>query len=218
MAKVSVLKFDLKGKDYQVNVNCNSDGMFSANLPEEVYKSLHLREKISHPTLTALETEFKAAIDRYKTAETSQELFIGIRYKSCGKYQQRKDGSYMFGGHGSKYRLDVSFGGDCSALGFDFKVLIKETIDQVDTWYKAMLGKDHPHWDKEQNENPDKYYKREEFHDRGEYKMIPFSPAALESLQNASEKIRAASEMLFNFIEQDEQQLELTLTKQKLLA
>jgi hypothetical protein len=81
-------------------------------------------------------------------------------------------------------------------------------------------GDKFPHWEKDKVSNPDKYYKFGAAiwtSKLKELKFIPFSEVALQSLENAQEKIRSISEFLFNFIEQDEEQILLTLTSQKLL-
>ena len=57
MAKVSDLKFDIKGVDYKVPVNCNYSGEFNANLPEEVAKALRVQKKLTAKTLHQLTSD-----------------------------------------------------------------------------------------------------------------------------------------------------------------
>ena len=216
MAKVTDFKFDINGQNYIVHVNCNSSGQFSANLPDAVSDALRITAQLTAPTLEKLSTTFNDAIKAYKTRETKQELFILMAYYARGNYAKYKSGNILFGGHGHKYHLDVSFSKPQNAIGLDFFVAVKETIDGKPIWYKAKLGSECSYI-QDQSKEPDKWHKMEKVYHPDDYKAIPFSEAALQSLNNANEKIRAASETLFHFIEQDEIQIEYLLTNQKLL-
>jgi len=219
MAKVSEIKFDVKGVSYKVNVNCTSNGQFNANIPKNVADALRISDKITASTLAELTKTFDEKLEHYKTIETTETLHILIMYRARGKYIEKKDGSFNFGHNDSLYSLNVSFSEIDNALGFDFIVAIKQTIDGKDKWFRAKLGKDCSHIQKEYNE-PNIYHKMQEVynHKLKNYKVIPFNEMALETLKIAEEKLRAASEMLYNFIKQDEEQILLTLTNQKLLS
>ena len=217
MAKVKELKFNISGIDYVVNINCNSIGLFSANLPEPVYKSLGLNKSITAQTLTILENDFKSAIDRYKNAETKQELLILIKYGASGSFSYKKDKSLgVLFGDCSKYNIHSSFNQFNDIISFDFLVVIKETVDTKESFYKAKLGSNFAYFQDESKE-PDKWHKQERVHRLDYYKQIPFTEIAYNSLLNARGKLRDLSEMLFNFIEQDEQDILLALNNQKLL-
>jgi hypothetical protein len=216
MAKIKDLKFEIKGEQHIVHVNCTSDGVFTANIPQFVASALHLNNKLTAPTLKDLERIFYDAINKYKTAETSQELYIFIRYGSSGKYKQKENGDYLFGDNGNNYNMRNHFN-DLDALGFEFKVIIKETIDGKINWFNARQGKDYAHFQEEQ-QNPDKYHKDGTCYSVDKYKAIPFSEKAVETLTVGRERIRLISEMLFKFIEQDEKTIEQKLTNQKLLS
>lgn len=218
MAKVSTIKCEVNGTPYNINVNCNSSGEFSANVPEFVASALRINSKLSANTLKDLESKFYTALEQYKEAETKEELFIAISYKSRGAYNKNKDGENLFyDSRREGYQLQVNFSNPVNALSFDFHVIIKETIDKKEEYYKAKLGSDFSWLFEKEYSEPDKYHRCGKFHCIEEYKFIPFSEVALHSLQNAQEKIRSISEFLFNFIEQDEEQILLTLTNQKLL-
>lgn len=217
MAKVSTLKFEFKGQSLAAHVNCTSAGQFNCNLPDEVAEALRIDKKIKADTLVSLEKLFFEALDKYKKAETKEELFILIAYYARGYFTKDKQGRYMWGGYRHKYDLEVNFDTPKNAIGLDFIVGIKQTIDKKEKWFNAKLGKDCSHIQKEEYSQPDVWHKQGVLYHPDKYKIIPFSEIALESLKNASEKIRAASETLFNFIEQDEEKIFLTLTSQKLL-
>lgn len=219
MAKVKDIKFNIKEQDFCVSVNVGKDGYFSAKFPEFVSQALNIDSRLSFNNLTDLEKEFNTQLLKYKTATTTEELFIGIRYGHSGDYAKKANGDYM--SH-DKYGVSLGFShGTSSILTFDYDVYVKESVDSNINWFRAKLGKDFPYWDKEQTANPTKYYKDGNAvwsSKLKELKFIPFSETALQSLENAQEKIRSISEFLFNFIEQDEEQILLTLTNQKLLS
>lgn len=222
MAKVSTIKFEIKGFKYTLNVNCDSSGTFKVKLPQEVYEPLKLDKEIRTTTLALLEKEVNAAIERYLNAQTTQEIMIAIWYGSAGNFNRKKDGGVLFY---DKYGVRLFFSSDDnSILMFEHEIVMKETIDGVVTYWKTRKGKDFSHISKEYKE-PEKWHKYDftsssgKLHDSDmkNCKLIPYSDVALASLESAREKIRAVSEMLFNFIEQDEKQIETTLTKTKFL-
>ncbi len=79
MAKITTIKFQIKGIDYSVNVNVGVNGYFSARIPKEVAEALSLYEKLEQSTLYELEKKIKDAVERYKNAVTTQEIFILIK-------------------------------------------------------------------------------------------------------------------------------------------
>lgn len=216
MAKIKDLKFEIKGEQHTVHVNCTSDGVFTANIPKFVASALHLNDKLTAPTLKDLERIFFNAINKYKTAETTQEMYILIRYGACGIYKRKENGDYLFGDHSNNYNMRNHFD-ELDSLGFEFKVVIKETIDGKASWFNARLGKDFAHFDEKQKD-PNKYHKDGTCYYADKYKAIPFSEKAVETLTIGRERIRQISEMLFNFINQDEKLIEQKLTNQKLLS
>lgn len=217
MAKVSTIKCEVNGTPYTINVNCNSYGEFNANIPEFVATALRVESRLSANTLSELESKFNASLKQYKEAETKEELFIAISYRARGKYIEKPNGDHLFYHDNRKYGLRVDFNRPENALGLDFHVIIKETIDQKVKWHEAVLGSNVSHILRDSYPEDNVWYKDKEFYHVDDYKLIPFSEVALQSLENAQEKIRSISEFLFNFIEQDEEQILLTLTSQKLL-
>lgn len=222
MAKVIDFKFEINGEKFTVNVNCNSSGQFTAKLPDTVHTALQLQSTITDTTLSSLSKRFYESVDRYKSAKTTEELFILIRYAASGRYMHYKDGRMMFGGYNHPLILggnSTTISNNVRGLGFEFHVCVKETIDGVVTWFDARKGKDFMQNGNDTSMDDETYYKdkHSKFWEDKEYKKIPFSDTALSTLLVAEEKIRSASESLFNFIEQDEQAIELTLTNQKLL-
>lgn len=208
MAKVSEIKFNLKGIDYKVNVNCNSHGQFNANIPNEVAEALRISGELTNSNLSILKEEFQDCLRKYKTIQTNYETFIIVAYQARGKYIENKDGGYLFFYNDDRYKIDVTFSDITNAIGLDFKVAVKETIDGKSEWFEAKF-------------KDGAYIKgyakiRNSLLKRG--KVIRFDQNALDTLNLAQERFRALSEMMFNFINQDEEKILLTLTSQKLLS
>lgn len=219
MAKVSEIKFSVKGIDYKVNVNCNSSGQFNANIPKEVAEALRIDATLTSNTLVELNKIFDEKLKHYKTIETIESLHIWIAYQARGKYTYKTDGSILFSNLNNLYNIDVSFSEIDNAVGFDFFVAIKQVIDGKEKWFKAKLGSEFSWMCKKEYSQPSIYHKQESIGRRMErYKIIPFNETALNTLIIAQEKLRMVSEVLFNFINKDEKEILLTLTNQKLLG
>jgi hypothetical protein len=219
MAKISTIKIDIKGVEYNININVNSRGIFSCKLPIQVAQDLRIKEEHTSLFLHELEKSIKGFIETYKNSVTTNELFILVAYQATGYYMQTKDGGYLFPSNDDKYRIQSSFNEVDNAIGLDFIVAIKETIDGKDVWYKAKLGKHFSHIQEKEYSEPNVYHKCTKIYDHKmkRYKAIPFNEAALLTLQNTQEKFRTISEYLYKFITQDEENIMITLTSNKLL-
>ncbi len=217
MAKVADIKFNFKGQDIKAGINCNSSGEFNVYLPDEVAQALDIDKNVKGTTLRDVEKTFFDALNRYKESETIEQLFIAIEYGASGKFSYNSEGRAMFSSR-DKFDINISFRGSFSAIGFDFVVVMKITTDGVEKWYNTTQGKDRPHWDNVPSEDMHKYFKSTEFWDIEKYTIIPFSEAALSTLLTGREQLRKVSEMLHTFITQDEEQILLQLTNNKLLS
>lgn len=209
MAKISTIKFDLKGVPYIINVNCNKHGQFSANIPKEVVEALRLDDScIVSKTLSELEEVFQNHLKTYKSIQTKEELFIIVAYQARGAYNRKKDGGSLFFYNDENYRINISFDDISNAIGLDFKVAIKETIDGKEKWFETEKCEDNT-YKKTRNGIYNSLIRRG--------KTIPFNQQALDTLEATQEKFRQLSEMLFNFIKKDEEEILLTLVNNKLL-
>jgi hypothetical protein len=138
MAKVKDIKFDINGEAFSVNINVNKDGWFSARIPNIVSQALNIESTLSFNNLTSLEKEFSECLKKYKTAKTSEELFIGIRYGHSGDYAKKADGEFI---NSNKYGVHLSFSHNTSSvLVFDYDVYIKESVDSNVNWFPARRG------------------------------------------------------------------------------
>jgi hypothetical protein len=216
MAKVSTIKTNIKGIECNININVNSRGIFSCKLPVQVAEDLRIKVEHTSLILHELEKTIKDLIESYKNSATTYEIFILIAYQARGKYIERKDGSYMFGHNDDKYKIDVSFSEIDNAIGLDFIVAIEEVIDGKSEWFRAK---------KDDDGNfvmPDKFTHS----NRGVHisrnmlkraKKIPYTKEALKTLLDVQEKFCSLSELLFNFIKKDEQEIQAILISNKLL-
>lgn len=219
MAKISTIKYTFQGKELIANVNVNSQGEFSCNIPEDIAKALNLRMKITSYNLGELESNFRNSLKRYKEAETKLELYILIRYHACGEYSCKSDGSVLFGNN-SIYQTKCSFSEFRNAVGIDYMVAFKKTVDGVVNWHKGISKRDRF----ESDANPYEYVNgyridnQKIFESKTDlYKKIPFNQDALNTIKSAQEQFRKLSETLFNFMEKDEEQILLALSNKKLL-
>lgn len=208
MAKVKELNFEIKGTKHKINVNCTSAGIFTANLPQEVADALRMDHRLTSKTLAELEQCLNSSVMDYLKAQTVCELYIIVAYQARGCYNEKKDGGALFYHDDPKYRIESSFNHIDNAIGIDYRVVVKETIDGNPRWFGThyINGK----YEKSNSQLSHNFLSRG--------KAIPFNEAALNTLEMAQEKFRELSEMLFNFINQDEEQILLTLTQQRLLT
>lgn len=220
MAKVADLKFTVNNEEFKIPVNVGIDGVFKCNLPQKIYQPLKIQGALTSNTLQGLKTIFYDAFERYKNAETKQTIYIAIRYAASGKYQNKADGYPFITGYNNKYNLEFSHHDRLSAVALEFEIVLKEDIDGAVTYYTAKQGKQYEcngHFYKEQNENTEKWFKNNQFYNLDKWKLIPYDETSLSTLLKARENMRALSEMLHRFIEQDEQQMIETLSNGKLL-
>lgn len=212
MAKVTDIKFEFQGKDNKIAVNVNSEGRFKCNLPKEISTALKMPEIIEDSNLQDLTIKFRQALERYKNASTEQTIYIAVKYASNGVYAPN---SVNFG---SPYYLNS----DMPAIALDFKTVMLEVVDGVETWYHAGQGKEYidrglPNQFENERSNPDKWFKRGEFYSRKGWKIIDYNEVYLETLNKAKTNMINLSQMLHKFMEQDKEQMQLTLSAGKLL-
>jgi hypothetical protein len=209
MAKIKKIEFIIQEVYHKVDVNCSARGTFSLKLPIYVHEKLRIDPEITSSSLGDLETKFEKILYEYKTCSVTEEFFIIVAYQAKGKYIETKDGGHMYFYRDDKYKIDVSFGEIENAVGIDFEVCVKETINDNSIWYEAKIDEESGLYKKINRKVNSNLLKRG--------KVLPFNETAIETLNQAQEKFRSLSEMLFKFINQDEEKILLTLTSQKLL-
>jgi len=203
MARVGKIKYEFQNEHLQSPISCNSSGEFSCRLPIGISTALMLPYELKGKTMEDVTNAFFDALNRYKNAKTKQEILIHIQYQASGNYNwSLAKNSVLFDGN-SDYHMRMAFS-EMDALAFKFNVVIKETVDGTETLYRAVKGKNMAHG--EHMDEPEKYFKYGNYYPGNENgKYIPYSDKALDSLELVQERIRSASEVLFNFIEQPAQ-------------
>lgn len=216
MAKVSVIKTEIKGIEYNININVNSRGIFSCKIPQQVSDDLRIEIEHTSFVLNELESKIKSFIDTYKNSVTTYEIFILVAYQACGDYIKNIDGGHLFYYNDDNYKIQTTFSEIDNAIGLDFKVAIKETIDGKDEWFIAKKNDDgeftmpckHTHSYRGVRVSRS-FLKRA--------KAIPFTNNALNTLLGVQEKFRALSELLFKFITKDNDEIVTILNTNRLL-
>lgn len=205
MAKVDELKFSINNENFKIPINIGVSGLFRANLPQEVARKLNLKSEMSADTLSALRYEFFGVLERYKTAATSQFLYLAIRYGSCGVYNRKENGDALFFHMNSSYKVD-NWSDDIDKIAFEYRVVIMESVDGVEKWYtthKSIEGV---------------FEKHNTFYNSGnKWKTIPYDETCHQTLIKAEEGLRKISETLFNFMEQDTDKIIASLSNNQLL-
>ncbi len=195
--KVDTLKFVIDGEEFTSNINVNKSGEFSCELHWKVVNALGLKcNKYYAKKLSEITSEINEKHHAYREAKKVTDLFILIEFKAAGCYHKFMDKS-------SEYTLQELFGND--AIMFTFKVYIRETSSTgVVTWYDTR-------------KTDEGYEKHGTLYSvRG--KLIPFTDKALETLKKAQEGIEKISDILYNFINQDEKQIMESLNSGNLLT
>jgi len=212
MPKIKTLRFTINGEERTADLKCDSKGLFSIMLPKEVSTVFNVSQKIELANMSDVESSFFDFLHRYKTAKTTTEMLIGIRYGSSGSFANNLEGYPLFG-HSSRFGVSLSFEGGCSsALRFDFIVLIKTITDGVATYNKAKKGD--PRCDvyiagsdprNREKEDANVWYKNDSFYEGGlkDYIIIPFSETALETLKSTKEALQRISIKLHEFVSKD---------------
>lgn len=209
MAKVDTIKLDIDGELYTYNINVGKSGIFKCNLDFHVAQRLGIDPSQVSDKLVKVKDTIMSAYKDYMEATKVQEPYIAIRYQANGSYRWKVGGKEpIFPNYGSPYNLHSSSSApDC--LGFDFKVYIKETSSSGNEgWYNAYF------------DDTGKLRKKRShfcFSRPTDCKIIPYTEEAYKTLSKARDGIRTISEILFNFMEQDENAMIESLIKGNLL-
>lgn len=219
MAKVDTIILNIEGKEYKYNVNVGKAGIFKCQLDWAVAEKLGLEKStITSERKDDLTMQINKAYSAFIEATKVEEAFISIVYKSCADFSYNSEGIRMFPNSGNSHNLSISFDYGMPALAFKFTVYIRETLSTGQViWYDTKKG-GYPFLFEDDQEplDPNKYYKNGQRSSIGGV-LIPYSEQAMEKLEKAKEGIRNISEILFNFVSQDTEQIEALLLGGNLL-
>lgn len=209
MAKIKTIKLEVKDQQFNINVNCSSAGVFTANIPRTISDTLGIKSRLELSTLGELEKEIYEAFHRYRDSTTTEELYIFIKYGAKGKFNQKADGYPLFGRDlQDKFAVDGSFVRHDNLLAFDYKVCMKRTVDGNVSWYETNFG--YKGFQAEEGEQK-QYRKSTTMWSVDSYVKIPYSQESIDTLDKIHEAIRVASETLFNFVSLEETDLQAFL-------
>lgn len=214
MAVLTKELYRVDGKDYEVKLRCNSQGVFSADLERSMAEPLNLKTKLTAASLSELKGQIVTAVKKLAEAQLCYEVYLRLKYGGSGPYQIDHD-----------TKLDT-FGTNTPAVGFDFDVVIKETGGEKDRWYFSR------EYDKERAERTKEYGGR--YPDAGfgfttgqtagswgdppSGKIIAYSPTAEASLKKAVDTLVSLSKLIHGFYTQDEEEITNVLTSGSFLA
>lgn len=219
MAKIDEIKLNIDGVVKKYNINVGKEGIFRCKIDYHIAKKIGLENgSLEFTTLSDLETLVYTKYNEYIDSKKEYAVFIGIEYQASGNFAQKANGHFMFGQYDKEkpyYDTNTRFS-IASSLLFGYKFYIREQSSTGQTlWYKA--------------EKVDADYEPrtfEKIHEGFVFnnathstygKLIPYSEKAEQTLSKAKEGLRQISEILFNFINQDEKLIEATLLNGNLL-
>lgn len=218
MAKVKTIKIDVSGVEYSYNINVNKDGIFSLKIDWNVAEVLGISSSFSNKDLKLVEMPVIEAANAYRDSSKTYSLHIEITYIATRSFSFES-----FAGT-SKFKPNFSGINDTPCIGLDYKILIREDIgaDGSVVWYEAKEMDAHGDYRKNNLPGSTKivgdYYGYKTLYSKPKETTIPFSQAAIETLEKAKKGLRGISEILYNVLSQDPGKIELALISNKLIG
>jgi hypothetical protein len=208
MAKIETLEFNIDGEVYKTNINVNKHGIFTMQLNWEVSDAIGLkawqRGVQEASTLSGLTSEVLKKYNDYLTSLVVDEIFIGVEFKSGGKFHKHPDYSKSF-----TYRD--------SLIQFDFDLYHKRTASTGTVrWNKVKATTDSESFGTI-------LYDGEYFSDMGTYhgtdrKMIPYSKTSVATLEKARNGLDSIATILYEFIKKEPEEMSRLLSGGNLLG
>ena len=218
MAKIDTLEFTINNENYKSNINVGKNGVFTCDLNWQVSKALGLDcNKQTAYSLGDLKTKIVPKYKEYLESKTLSETYILIQYACNGHFNNKKDGYPLFGTN-HKFDDRNGFSGQGDRLTFDFDVYIKESYSTgTECWFTTQRGRGSVNHNESDLIDSNTWYKKQETYNvKGV--QIPFTIDAYNTLEKAREGIRGISEILFNFLNQDTEQISAQLSNGNLLG
>lgn len=133
MARIKKIEATLVGGNkYEIIINCNSKGIFSAKVPIELSMNIAgLRTKMENPKLEELESVIYKALDNYNNSFIKTRLVIGVLFGAKGDICKNDDGlihEKFFGKN--PFVIDRFYCSlDGSVMNFFYEILLEEDIN-----------------------------------------------------------------------------------------
>lgn len=209
MAKIKTVKFDFEGKEYPVNLNCSTNGVFSCNLPCKMQNNLGLSGRLEYSSLKELEDTLSKAFQLYIESVTTYDLMIHIRFKASGKFMECEDGSvdkrFFPIAHSPlaflRYQYDIG-----NTLAFDYRILARKNCDGRLYFYGVKHESEiygmsrYSGWD---NNIVNGYIPGGEVSICSDSILIPYSEKSIKSLQSIENQLQKASMFLLDLVTAD---------------
>lgn len=219
MARIDIIELNINGEDFKFNINVGKQGLFRVSIDRKVCKIIGLEYgDLEATTLSDLKSAVYGPYVAWLEATKTHKAFIGIEYKASRHFVDDANGHMMYGRHHSEkpFYDDATRFGIGSSIVFGYQFYIEETSSNGRvSWHDARKEDDD--------------YELGTFEQRfqgfvfsgsihsTDGKLIPYSEAAEATLAKGKEGLRAISEMLFNFVNQDEKLIEAALMNGNLL-
>lgn len=222
MPKIKTEKYTLEGKEYVINFNCSSKGVFSVTIPHALAQKLKIKdEKLRSSNLEDIQNVVKEAFSKFVKANTVLRLKIGIKFGASGSFVRDVDGEFIreFLGYGNKLSISGHMMGFSSLIGFDYRVIIEEDRNGNTTHYEAQKLPDNPdfevmEWRKVTGGYIDRHLISYLSSDE---KIIEYSEDAMNNLKAIESSFKKASKFLAELISSENFELLINQNKIKLL-
>lgn len=215
MAKVKTIVFSVDGKECAYNINVSAKGVFSLKIDWDIAKKLGIDNEYAADNLQAVERPVLEAALKYKESSKSYSLYILINYTATGFYS-------LEGFQEKRFKPSYHSIVNTPAVGFDYKILIREDIAANNTtiWYEAKKIDDSLQYSIDNNFSKvcNGYATYSTLTGAPTGSIIPYSPAAVETLDKVKAGIKSMSEILYNVLKQDPDKIERAILQNKLIG
>lgn len=221
MAKIKTIKIKLGANCYDIEVKCNSSGLFTFDAPAELrslIEKLDLAQSYKYSSLKELEDMVYKIIGEYKEAEIKTRLVVHIRFAARGEITRGEDGYILpqFSDIGGKYYLSLFGGEKDSAFKFGYSILIEESINGNISYYNAI---------KTGSSYNSPVYRRigdyiasnYRYHTNKDDLILPYTDDIINSLKSIERQLKNAAIFLSELLDNDKVEMILSSGDFKLL-
>lgn len=222
MAKIKIIKIKLGATYYDIEVKCNSSGMFTFDAPSELrslIEELDLAQFYKYSSLKELEDRVYKIIGEYKEAEIKTRLVVLVRFAARGEITRGDDGYILpqFSDRDGKYYFTKFGVENDSALKFGYSILIEELINGNISYYTAI---------KTTSSYQSPTYRRigdyiasnYRYHISKEDLILPYTDEIINSLKSIEKQLKNATMFLSELLDNDKVEMILSSGNFKLLG
>ena len=219
MARIKKIEATLVGGNkYEIIINCNSKGVFSANVPIELSMNVAgLQTKMENPKLDELESVIYKALTNYNNSFIKTRLVIGVVFGAKGDICKNDDGLIheKFLGKSPFVINGFYCSLDGSVMNFFYKILLEEDINGSKKYFSTNRK---IKYSESSLSLVPKYKIIDDFvaenmpiSDVGKYNVIlPYKEEILESLKGIENQLRKAAFLLTELLGNEKVELLLS--------